>query len=131
MLIFLTQVFSWRTTLSSNLFHSSPRLSFPTLYADLAFSLLTYGFALSNLARSVVMSLGNYERDRGISDNERKAKDEKLNFAVMLLCKASGVFSYIGDTVLSDWWGGVESDGRATVHLPPDLSREVNFALSK
>src|SRR6202044_467075 len=98
-----SQVFSWRTTLSANLFNTSPRLSLPSLHADLSSSLVTYGFALSNLARSVVGSLGAYERERGISDVERKAKDEKLNFAVTLLCRASGLFSHISEQVLLDW----------------------------
>jgi hypothetical protein len=107
-------------------------MSLPTLRADLAFSLLTYGFALCNLARSVVTSLSDYERDRSISDIERKAKDEKLNFAVTLLCRASGVFSYISDTVLSEWRNGVEHDGeRTALNLPLDLSPEVNTALAK
>jgi hypothetical protein len=91
----------------------------------LAFSLLTYSFVLSNLARSVVASLGNYEYERAISDAERKAKDEKLNFAVTLLCRASGVLTYISDSVLLIW----SKDEHK--FRPPDLSREVTSALAK
>jgi hypothetical protein len=87
---------------------------------------------LSNLARSVVASLGAYERERGISDVERKAKDEKLNFAVTLLCRASGLFSHIGEHVLLDWDKHRAENPTATdVGRPPDLSREVNAALAK
>jgi hypothetical protein len=125
-------VFSWRTTLSANLFNTSPRLSIPSLYADLSFSLLTYAFALSNLARSVVASLGAYERERGISDIERKAKDEKLNFSVTLLCRASGLFSHISEQVLLDWDKHRAANYTvADIGRPPDLSREVNAALAK
>ena len=93
------------------------------------FTLLTYGFALSNLARLNVVALGTYEREGGISDVERKAKDEKLGFAVTLLCKASGLFEHIGTTVLSDaeQTAGWHS-GRSR---PPELSKEVASALSK
>ncbi|KAI0292709.1 hypothetical protein B0F90DRAFT_1768352 [Multifurca ochricompacta] len=122
-------IFSWRTTLSAHLFNNSPRLSLPTLPAELVFTLLTYGFALSNLARLNVAALGTYERERGISDVERRAKDEKLGFAVTLLCRASGLFEHISTTVLSaaeqtsSW-----QNGRSR---PPEMTKEVASALSK
>lgn len=122
-------MFSWRTTLSAHLFNNSPRLSLPALPSELVFTLLTYGFALFNLARLNVIALGTYERERGISDVERKAKDEKLGFAVTLLCRASGLFEHVSTTVLSEaeqtpGW----HSGRAR---PPELSKEVSLALSK
>ncbi|KAJ7729649.1 BRO1 domain-containing protein [Mycena maculata] len=121
-------IISWRTTLSANLFNTSPRLSLPSLQADFAYSLLTYAFALSNLARSKVASLGAYEHDRAISDADRKAKESQLTVAADLLCRASGIFSYMTDTVLLEW----ESAAPASVFTkPPDLSREVNNALAK
>ena len=126
-------VFSWRTTLSSTLFHTSPRLAFPSLSAELAFTLLTYGFALSNLARAAVLSLGVYEVDRGLSDVERRAKDEKLGFAVTLLCKAAGVFEFVAKEVMVQWDAAREraiAAGMSCPH-PPDLSREVLIGLSK
>ena len=126
-------VFSWRTTLSSTLFHGSPRLAFPGLAEELAFTLLTYGFALSNLARAVVSSLGRYETERGISDADRRAKDDRLGFGVTLLCKAAGVFEYIAEEVMSDWDAARDraiAKGLACPH-PPDLSREVLIGLSK
>ncbi|KAF9816763.1 hypothetical protein IEO21_03925 [Rhodonia placenta] len=126
-------IFSWRTTLSSTLFHNSPRLSIPTIATELCFTQLTYGFALSNLARAVIHSLGAYERDRAISDAERKAKDERLGFAVTLLCKAAGLFEYIGKDCIHEW--ELERDRAVAAGLtcprPPDLSREVVIALSK
>ncbi|KAJ7644282.1 BRO1 domain-containing protein [Roridomyces roridus] len=118
-------VFSWRTTLSANLFHTSPRLSLPSLHADYAYSLLTYAFALSNLARSKVDSLGGFELDRAITDAERKAKEAQLTVAADLLCRASGIFSYISETVLVEW------EGTSETSRPPDVTREVNAALAK
>lgn len=120
-------VFSWRSTLSASLFNSSPRQSVPSLHADLAFTLLTYGFAFSNLARSTVAALGRYEYDRTISETSRKMKDEKLNFAVQLLCRASGVFKYLSDSVLPAW---DQCDTPSQVR-PPDVTQEVTNALSK
>ncbi|GBE80611.1 hypothetical protein BKA93DRAFT_819443 [Sparassis latifolia] len=126
-------IFSWRTTLSSTLFHSSPRLTIPTLSTELVFTLLTYAFALSNLSRTVVHSLGAYEQDRAMSDTERKVKDERLGFAVTLLCKASGIFEYAGKECLGEWErerDRVLAAGLPCPH-PPDLSREVVIGLSK
>lgn len=126
-------VFSWRTTLSSTLFHSSPRLSLPSLAAELAFTLLTYAFALSNLARAVVTSLGQYETERGISEAERKAKDERLGFAITLLCKAAGLFEHIAKEVMADWDAARDRALAAGIPCPhpPDLSREVLIGLNK
>ncbi|KAI0268524.1 hypothetical protein BGY98DRAFT_1068649 [Russula aff. rugulosa BPL654] len=122
-------VFSWRTTLSAHLFNNSPRLSLPTLPSELVFTLLTYGFALFDLARLNVVALGTYERERGISDVERKAKDEKLGFAVTLFCRASGLFEHVSTTVLS---GAEQTPGWQTGRSrPPELSKEVSLALSK
>jgi hypothetical protein len=125
-----SQVFSWRTTLSANLFNTSPRLSLPSLDADYAYSLLTYAFALSNLARAKISSLGTYEHDRAISDADRKAKDSQLTVAADLLCRTSGIFSYISETVLGDW-ESTSSVATSAFTKPPDLSREVNSALAK
>ncbi|KAI0823612.1 hypothetical protein BC628DRAFT_1324282 [Trametes gibbosa] len=126
-------IFSWRTTLSSGVFHNSPRINIPTFSTELIFSSLTYAFSISNLARSIVHSLGRYETDRAISDTERKAKDEKLAFAVTLLCKAAGLYEYIGKGCLAEW----ERERARVISLgmtclrPPDLSREVVIGLSK
>lgn len=94
--------------------------------AELTFTLLTYGFALSNLARSTVLSLGNYEHDRHITDAERRTKDEKLNFAVNLLGRAGGVYLHIAQVVLPQC---VTLNPDSSKRLP-DLSRDVVTALS-
>ncbi|KAF8198069.1 hypothetical protein BJ912DRAFT_922770 [Pholiota molesta] len=122
-------IFSWRTTLSANLFNSSPRLDIPGLHADYSFSLLTYAFALSNLAHSIVSSVGIYEHDRAISDTDRKAKDDRLNVAVDFLCRASGIFTFIANTVIPEWETNRTSP--PGFQRPPDVSREINSALAK
>ncbi|KAF9050057.1 BRO1-like domain-containing protein [Panaeolus papilionaceus] len=122
-------VFSWRTTLSANVFNSSPRLNIPGIHADYAFTLLTYAFALSNLAYIIVTSVGQYELDRAISEEERKAKETKLSNAVDFLCRASGIFSFVGDTVLPDW--DVSKTSPSSFSRPADLNREVIEALAK
>lgn len=135
--MYFGSVFSWRTTLTANLLNNSPRQSIYGLYADLAFTLLTYASALANLATSAVTSLGNYERERTITDAARKIKDEKLNFSVQLLLKASGVFAYVSEVVLPDVDKSI-AEGRTAENtktdymiIPVDLSKEVSAALSK
>jgi hypothetical protein len=106
--------------------NTSPRLDFPGVHADLHFSLLTYGFALCNSAASIVKSLGDYEKQRYLSEADRKASDERLNLAVTFLCRASGVFGYLGDTVLPELHRESTSLSRV-----PDVSKEVVVALAK
>jgi hypothetical protein len=96
----------------------------------MAFSILTYGYCLSNLAHCVVISLGDYEHDRAIVDTELKAKDERLNFAVTLLCKASGIFEYVAKTALGRWEQERHTIKRDHAN-PPELSREVAIGLSR
>jgi len=84
---------------------------------------------MSNLAYSIVSSVGDYERDRAITDGQRQAKEGKLNEATDFLCRASGVFLYISETVLPEW--EISRGSPPNVNRPPDLSREVTSALSK
>lgn len=81
----------------------------------------------------MVTTLGLYEFERGISDSERKAKDERLGFAVTLLCKTAGVYEYIAKNVVSEWEAARDRAIAAGMSCPypPDLSREVLIGLSK
>ncbi|KAJ3992607.1 BRO1 domain-containing protein [Lentinula boryana] len=121
-------VFSWRTTLSANFLNNSPRMTLQSLNAEHASSLLTYAFAHSNLARAIVGSLGPYEHDRAISQAEREAKEEQLKHATSHLSRASGIFTYLSETVLSELQ---QSASVTKFKLPPDLLPEVNAALSR
>ncbi|KDQ57433.1 hypothetical protein JAAARDRAFT_130249 [Jaapia argillacea MUCL 33604] len=124
--------FSWRTTLSSNVFQTSPRLSLPCLQTDVVFTLITSAFALTNLARSVLVSLGSYEHQREILDKERKVKDDKVNFTVTLLTKAAGIFGWLSEVGVGDWEKDVkERGGLGKVERPVELSKEVCAALAK
>ena len=120
-------MFSWRTTLSSQLFNNSPRVNVPSLYAELAFTLLTYGFALSNLASTTTGALGAYEYEH-MPDADRRTKDERLAFAVKLLCRAAGVFAHIAHAVVPAW-DKARPDARKT--RPPDVTADVALALSQ
>ena len=96
------------------------------LAAELSFSLLTYAFALSNLARTTVHSLGDYEYERHITDAERRSKDDKINFAANLLSRASGVYLHITEVVLPQCQKANADICRRT----PDLKKDVITALS-
>ena len=96
----------------------------------MTFSILTYGYCLSNLAHCVVISLGDYEYDRATMGSDLKAKDERLNFAVTLLCKASGIFEYVAKTVLWKWEQEKQTIKKDHAN-PPELSREVTIGLSR
>ncbi|KAF9519146.1 hypothetical protein BS47DRAFT_74370 [Hydnum rufescens UP504] len=122
-------LFSWRSMLSSNTFNASPRMNFPGMHSDLVFTLLTYAFALCNMSASIVSSLENYERERHISDAERQLKDERLNFAVTLLCRSNGIFTHVAEVILPQLVG--ECDSASGLPRIPDLSKEVVTALAK
>lgn len=126
--------FSWRSTFSANLLNTSPRQTVTGLYADLAFTLITYASALSNLAATSVTSLGAYETERAITDADRKTKDDKLNFAVQLLLKASGIFSHVAENVISQWERTlieIQASAGGSSSKPVDLSRELVSSLSR
>lgn len=78
----------------------------------------------------MVDSLGSYEQDRAVSNETRQSKDKELNVAVDFLCKASGIFAHVADTVLPAWDVN-RTDGPPGFNRPPELIREVNTALSK
>ncbi|KAF8332653.1 uncharacterized protein EI90DRAFT_3122400 [Cantharellus anzutake] len=121
--------FSWRSTLSSNVFNNSPRHNFYGFQSELAFVLLTYAFSLSNTAANEVKSLGAYERERHSPADELEAKGKRLNLAVSLLTRSSGVFSHIADTVLVAL--SKESDRGKSNPSVADLNKSVIQALSK
>ena len=119
--------FSWRTTLSSSFLRSPPRIQLPGLYYEMCSCLLLSGAALSNFAASMASSLGHYERDRNLSDAQRKVNDEKLKTAADTLCRACGIFEHLSEVLIPQWENQVgRIDGR-----PPDVTREVTLAFSK
>lgn len=124
--LFPAIAFSWRVTLGSNVFQHSPRTSVVGLAAELTFTLLTYAFALSNLARSIVIILGDYEHNRHSSESDHKLKDDRLQSALTLLCRASGVFLYTAQVVLPK----AETLNPESSKKIPDMNKDVVAALS-
>ncbi|KAK7454597.1 hypothetical protein VKT23_011349 [Stygiomarasmius scandens] len=119
--------FSWRPTLSANVLSTSTRPSYSSFHAEYAYCLLTYAFALSNFARTIVFSLGDFEYDRTISQLDRENKDTQIKHATAHLTRASSIFSYVSGSVLPE----LEKELGSISKKPPDLSREVVAALSK
>lgn len=108
-------------------------LSTPTMliaqcsHYELVFCLLTYALALSNQATTIVLALGQYERDPGTAEADRKRGDEQINAAAETLCRAAGILKYLSEVAIPEWEGsGAEMRGR-----PPETTREVATALSK
>ncbi|ELU42717.1 pH-response regulator protein palC [Rhizoctonia solani AG-1 IA] len=118
-------VFSWRSTLSHSTLSDPPRINVQGLHSELAFVLYSSAYALSNLSAASVASLGTYERDRALPDADRRAKDEKLSFAVKLLCRAAGIFTHIAQVVIPELGKGVGGP------RPPELREDVANALAK
>ncbi|CAE6416711.1 unnamed protein product [Rhizoctonia solani] len=118
-------IFSWRSTLSHSTLSDPPRINVHGLHSELAFVLHSSAYALSNLAAASVASLGTYERDRALPDADRRAKDEKLTFAVKLLCRAAGIFTHIAQVVIPELGKGVGGP------RPPELREDIANALAK
>ncbi|CAE6389052.1 unnamed protein product [Rhizoctonia solani] len=115
----------WRSTLSHSTLSDPPRINVQGLHSELAFVLYSSAYALSNLSAASVASLGTYERDRALPDADRRAKDEKLSFAVKLLCRAAGIFTHIAQVVIPELGKGVGGP------RPPELREDVANALAK
>lgn len=94
---------------------------------ELSFVLLTYALALCNAATSTVQNLGQYERDLGVSEAERKRGDEQINAAADMLCRAAGILKYLAETIIPEW----EASGSDLRGRPPEVTREVASALSR
>lgn len=123
-------VFSWRSTLSSHAFKSSPRVECTGLYYDLAFTLLTYAYSLSDLARVTVNSVGPLEQFRNLSEIDRREKDEQITFAIKLLRRSAGILKHIADFVIPEWDKTVKSsNSKSANERPADVSPEVVNAL--
>lgn len=65
---------------------------------------------------------------RSASSATLKQHDESINSAAELLCRASGILSYLSETVIPRWESAVGEDIKGR---PIELSRDVVTALSK
>ncbi|KIY68896.1 hypothetical protein CYLTODRAFT_350629 [Cylindrobasidium torrendii FP15055 ss-10] len=126
-------VFSWRSTLSTHLLStSSPRVSLPSLHADYVSVLLSYAYALSNLAWTSASSASSSSSQASAASqtSSTATPDEKLTHAVTFLCRASGVFASIAGSALPEW-AGSRTGGLVGLALPVDYTTEVAEALAK
>ncbi|KAI3488837.1 hypothetical protein L1887_47036 [Cichorium endivia] len=114
-------VFSWRTSISSTRFRGPQRVELPGLHYELAWVLVTYALALANFAAATVHGLGAFERDRSLSADERRVKDERLRWGADTLCRASGVLVYVSEELLPQWRGAA-----GAMDVPPDLTGGSN-----
>ncbi|KAL1923326.1 uncharacterized protein VTP21DRAFT_8306 [Calcarisporiella thermophila] len=101
---------SWRCTLSSGVLKQKQRVSCKSLYFELTFIFLTYGYAMRMWAQ--VLS---------VLSTEDKA-EVRYNKSADHLCQASGIFAHIADTICPKW---------SQTGKPADVQKEVVFALSR
>ncbi|KAK9761375.1 hypothetical protein K7432_013774 [Basidiobolus ranarum] len=88
-----------------------PKVTCQSIYYELAYTLLTYGFVLSNWATYIFQNEVKLNQD-----------ETKLNTAAELLCKASGVFNYISENICPKW---------NSPEKPIDCTREAITALAR
>ncbi|CAG8673055.1 14709_t:CDS:2 [Gigaspora margarita] len=103
---------SWRCTLSDSVLKKK-RVVCRGIYYELIFTLMTYGYACSNWASSVI--------EKQLQKNEI---DDKLKQAADILRRASGVFLYISEKVCPRWIKPPSS-------RPPDVLPEISASASK
>ncbi|PWZ00023.1 hypothetical protein BCV70DRAFT_161602 [Testicularia cyperi] len=120
-------VFSWRTCLSSPTLRGAQRIELVGLYYEICSTLLAYALVLSNFSASIVASLGEYERDRSLSDADRGVKNDRLKAAADTLCRAAGILAHLSSHLIPRW----ESHHGIPEGRPPELTRELTLALSK
>ncbi|CAG8542782.1 1181_t:CDS:2 [Paraglomus occultum] len=104
---------SWRCSLSDSILREKPRVACKGIYYELIFVLLTYGYACSNWASSIISR-----------QSEQEDADFAAKQAANLLCRAAGVFAYISKQVCPKWENPPSS-------RPPDVYSDISASLSK
>jgi hypothetical protein len=122
-------VFTWKETLSS----SPAKVPLPGVQCELLNVLLLNAKATSNLAASLVASVGSYEVTEAatLSDEDRKKKEERLKFAADLLCRAAGMFDFCGNELVREWESAIGVGRLSQLGRGIDSTREICFALSR
>lgn len=109
-------------------------------------TLTCYATALSNLAHDTLRdphSSGHTvpgDRQRMTSTAEDKRKIDKLAQAADMLCRASGLFDHIAQTLLPTWEARIADStdvktgamrlGKGKAKMPGEFSRDVQRALA-
>ncbi|KWU41353.1 hypothetical protein RHOSPDRAFT_12399, partial [Rhodotorula sp. JG-1b] len=122
-------LFQWRASLSSVPLRKGSRRRVTLPHAELTATLLAYALCLANQASSLVASLGSYEISKSVSSAAIAVHDETINSAAATLCRASGVLTYLAETVIPRWEAAVGTE--ALKSRPVEMTREVATALAK
>jgi hypothetical protein len=125
---------------------TSSLANLPAFGSELVMTLTSYASALSNLAydtlRDPLASRNTGMRDRQpmTSSTEDRRKIDKMVQAADMLCRASGVFDYVAQTVLPLWEARIADStngksgafrmGKGKAKMPGEFSRDVQRALA-
>lgn len=119
----------------------------PAFGSELVMTLTCYATTLSNLAsdtlrdpQSTTSRNGPADRQRITTTAEDKRKIDKLAQAADMLCRASGLFDYIAQTLLPTWEARIADStnvqsgamrlGKGKAKMPGEFSRDVQRALA-
>ncbi|GAA6022246.1 hypothetical protein JCM11491_001680 [Sporobolomyces phaffii] len=123
--------FVWKSSLSNRALHKKERtkVALPSFHFELTATLLSYGICLANAAAVLVVSLGSYEISSSVSSAAIAVHDETINQAAETLCRASGIFLHLAETVIPRWEAAVGIESLKS--RPIEFSRDAATALSK
>ena len=143
--------FVWKSSLSSQALKKNRiKVALPSLFVDifpfaqlvpysrpiparshyeLTATLLSYAICLANASATLVASLGSYEISSSVSSSAISVHDETVNQAAEMLCRASGVFLYLAETVIPRWEAAVGIESLRA--RPVEFTRDAATALSK
>jgi len=96
---------------------------------ELTATLLSYAICLANASATLVSSLGSYEISSSVSSSAISVHDETVNQAAEMLCRASGVFLCLAETVIPRWEAAVGIESLRA--RPVEFTRDAATALSK
>ncbi|GAA5840304.1 hypothetical protein JCM3766R1_001452 [Sporobolomyces carnicolor] len=123
-------IFVWKSSLSNQaLKKGKAKVALPSFHFELAATLLSYGICLANAAAVLVAALGSYEVSSSVSSSAITTHDETVNQAADMLCRASGVFAHLAETVVPRWEAAVGGDSLRS--RPVEFTRDAAIALSK
>ncbi|GAA5998717.1 hypothetical protein JCM5350_005398 [Sporobolomyces pararoseus] len=122
--------FVWKSSLSTQaLKKDRTKVALPSFHFELAATLLSYAICLANSAAVLVSSLGSYEIASSVSSSAISTHDETVNQAADMLCRASGIFLHLADTVIPRWEASVGIESLRA--RPIEFTRDAATALSK
>ncbi|GAA5943487.1 uncharacterized protein JCM15063_006488 [Sporobolomyces koalae] len=122
--------FAWKSSLSAlALKKARTRVVLPSFHFELTATLLAYGICLANASAVLVAALGSYEVSASVSSSAITAHDETVNHAADMLCRASGIFLHLAETVIPRWEAAVGIESLRS--RPVEFTRDAATALSR